>query len=571
MPHFSETLKERFLSGQSNQFILYGNVQDLYPFKENYTSLLKYLNHFLEDSGRFQIHYNIGGGIRFFKQKNRDTLKKAYIADKNIGGTPRSKADWFDKVLLESAFHPQVGIKFIDECLKLESPKDKALNQFSIIIDYAEMLAPSGPSHSLNDSDRQKLVVLSEWLTSPKFINSFHLVIFICDSLASISPILTELPSMTLINIPRPTQENRLDFIRNEYHEHEKKIKIKGSQTKMSFLTAGLTLKGIKHLFLSAGYRETKLDEKQVLEKTNEILGKELGNAIEIFKPKHDFKAVIGASKIKDQLKRQIKLIKLGVPSICPVGILVSGPNGVGKTFIFEAFAKEVGFIAIKLKKIRGQFFGQTDVIFEKLKSVLTSLGKVVIFIDEADTAFGGRGEGTHETEKRLFGNLIQMMGDPANRGKVIWILITARPDKLEPDVKRSGRAGLHLPIFDPEGEERQEFILWILKRVGLEWPKWDPKEQSQFLEITKNFSPADFNEWGVLIESEIRLNKGKLDPKAVFAVTRDFRPADIVKERRYQSLLAAKECSFYSLLPDEFKDDQMVHSEIKKLYSEMR
>ncbi len=56
------------------------------------------------------------------------------------------------------------------------------------------------------------------------------------------------------------------------------------------------------------------------------------------------------------------------------------------------------------LKNIRSQWFGQTDVIFERLRRVLEALEKVVIFVDEADTQFGGVGEGAHETERRLTG-----------------------------------------------------------------------------------------------------------------------------------------------------------------------
>ena len=120
------------------------------------------------------------------------------------------------------------------------------------------------------------------------------------------------------------------------------------------------------------------------------------------------------------------------------------------------------------LKNIRSQWFGQTDVIFERLRRVLEALEKVVIFVDEADTQFGGVGEGAHETERRLTGKVQGMMSDPMLRGKVIWLLMTARIHLLSPDIRRPGRVGdLIIPVLDPEGQDRLDFIKWMLKPAG--------------------------------------------------------------------------------------------------------
>src|SRR5690606_34811156 len=108
-------------------------------------------------------------------------------------------------------------------------------------------------------------------------------------------------------------------------------------------------------------------------------------------------------------------------------GAAVAGPIGGGKTFIFEAVAAELNVPVLTLKNIRSQWYGQTDVLFERLRRVLHSLGRVVIFVDEADTQFGGVGAETHETERRLTGKIQQMMSDPQLRGKVTWLLMTAR------------------------------------------------------------------------------------------------------------------------------------------------
>ena len=44
-------------------------------------------------------------------------------------------------------------------------------------------------------------------------------------------------------------------------------------------------------------------------------------------------------------------------------------------------------------------------------------------------------------------------MGDTRYRGRIIWMLLTARPDLLPIDLKRQGRAEVHIPLFYPTDE----------------------------------------------------------------------------------------------------------------------
>ena len=59
-------------------------------------------------------------------------------------------------------------------------------------------------------------------------------------------------------------------------------------------------------------------------------------------------------------------------------------------------------------------------------------------------------------------------MGDTQYRGRIIWMLLTARPDLLPIDLKRQGRAEVHIPLFYPtdEDEIRQMFVI-LAKKLG--------------------------------------------------------------------------------------------------------
>lgn len=203
------------------------------------------------------------------------------------------------------------------------------------------------------------------------------------------------------------------------------------------------------------------------------------------------------------------------------------------------------------LKNIRSQWFGQTDVIFERLRRVLEALEKVVIFVDEADTQFGGVGEGAHETERRLTGKIQAMMSDPRLRGRVIWLLMTARIHLLSPDIRRPGRVGdLIIPILDPDGEDRREFIDWMIKPTGLSTPElveWLDKEG-----LEKDFSSAAY----AALRSQLKASPPK-DKAALEFVIKDFITPAIGPTRRYQTLQALVNCTRRSLLPDPQVTDE--------------
>src|SRR5207245_8823930 len=92
----------------------------------------------------------------------------------------------------------------------------------------------------------------------------------------------------------------------------------------------------------------------------------------------------------------------------------------------------------IELANIRGSYFGETEKFFELLRWHLDTFGKILILVDEAHTAFGSvHSRDSHETEKRLAGNVIKIIGDPKYLGKVVWGLMTSRPEELDADVKR--------------------------------------------------------------------------------------------------------------------------------------
>ena len=97
---------------------------------------------------------------------------------------------------------------------------------------------------------------------------------------------------------------------------------------------------------------------------------------------------------------------------------------------------------------------------------MLRAMGPVVVVIDEADAALGNReGGGDSGTSSRVFSMIASQMGDTRYRGKLIWMLLTSRPDLLPIDLKRQGRAEVHLPLFSPRDDDEVAVMIKVMAR----------------------------------------------------------------------------------------------------------
>src|SRR4029453_1346376 len=91
--------------------------------------------------------------------------------------------------------------------------------------------------------------------------------------------------------------------------------------------------------------------------------------------------------------------------------------------------------------------------------------GNVIVIIDEADRSFGsGGGEdgdgGDGGTSSRGGAGIKELMGATPNRGRVLFILMTNRPDKLDIDIKRAGRLDRKIPFLYPQTADEVLLIL---------------------------------------------------------------------------------------------------------------
>jgi SpoVK/Ycf46/Vps4 family AAA+-type ATPase len=150
------------------------------------------------------------------------------------------------------------------------------------------------------------------------------------------------------------------------------------------------------------------------------------------------------------------------------MGYLIAGPVGSAKTFLVNCFAGEIGFPCVKFLNFRSQWQGVTEGNLEKILKLLHAMWPVGVIIDEADAFLGDRDQqGDSGTSNRVFAQFASFMGNTEYRGKIVWFLITSRPDLLPVDLKRQGRAEEHLALFYPQTDEEYDALFQIMLKKG--------------------------------------------------------------------------------------------------------
>jgi len=516
-------------------FVLHGNVYDVVLCNRKMTALTEFLTDvLLKESKETIAIYNVATGVRFTKRAANVTE----VEDLLLSTQKDRVFAALERLLI-------------------------GYTKTSVIMEYAEAIAPAGDPNFQSESDRSAIVTLHRWSSLPEIERGDNVVLLVSENLTELAPKLISNPKVAVVEVPMPDYETRREAARLA----DTRLTEKDAE-RYAGITAGLKSIQIASILTPqpAGEEESAdresliaaLPDRLIAERKREILERECFGLVEFVAPAHGFEVVGGMEEVKKDLLVIADSIREGRTSRVPMGILFTGPMGTGKTFVAEAFAKECGLTTIKLKNFRSKWVGATEGNLEKILNVIRAIGQVVVIIDEGDRAFGNTdGEGDGGTSSRVIARIKEFMSDTSNRGRILFLVMTNRPDKLDVDLKRAGRLDRKIPFLYVQTPEEVELVAKALLRKNKIKTDVDLSSiRESFSSKLVGYSNADIEAVLLLANEDAARESGGDAPVLASHFERaaiDYFPSRDVELLEYMELLAVFESSSRRLLPAKY------------------
>lgn len=545
-PDFINQIVTTYQAGKSHAFILHGNA---YDYVVPGLNLNDYLTKML--STRCVVFYNRSKGFSFpspscerqFIQavglnQTQEPDNPALSALRQVRGqsqTPQSPA-------LPTS--PDSALPLIEKFIMTSEPGTAA-----VVIEYAETITPNGDIMTMSATDRTNLVTLSRWGRDPEIESRGQFIFLVTEAIDQINDSLkTAGNKYSVIEVPYPNQAERQAFI--EWYLEAKAgefsgVKMELTPGELANMTAGLNRVHIEDIFLIA-LIEGSLTAETVKNRKNQIIGNEYGEVLEIMEPQGGFETIGGLDYIKGYFSRSvINPMRQGNTRRVPMGVLMLGPAGTGKSIMATAVAKEAGINAVKLNiggQIASKWQGEGERKLAKALRGILNFAPTIVFIDEIDQTIS-RGSGNNQQDSRIFQMLLEFMAETDHRGKVVFLAASNRPDLIDPALLRAGRFDDKIAFLVPSQDERTSIFEVFNRKFGIGLTSIP----TQAVESTDGYTGAEIEaicrKAATLIEDE-----GLTPGEAVIEASRRIKATTRAIE--YMTALAINEISDLDLLP---------------------
>lgn len=550
-PAWWNRCRQALVSGSTKAIILHLNTRDYaVPGKH----LTTYLCKLLANRDVVAI-YNRATGITFpletMEQRARDLLgmNRAQGGQSNVqsaalaalglpGGNQGGQQQW--------PRQPSQALPMLER-LMLSGAR------VTVIVEYAETLLPAADLAALGPDERDLLVTLLRWGSAPELQASDSFAFLLVQNLPDLHSALRAGSSgYYAVEVPLPDREGRLRFI--EWSLTARPIPYDLGPEELANITAGLSLIHLENVLLQAEL-EGRLTRDLVRQHKAQLIQQEYAGLLEMLDPTYGFEAIGGMEQIKAWATAEIiRPVREARLADMPQGVLLVGPPGTGKTYFVKGLAREIGFnaVALNMQNILGGIVGQSERNLARALAVVKSLAPCLVFMDELDQSdVSARGNASgNPVAKNLFNMLLQFLGDPANRGRVVFFGASNRPDLMDEALKRSGRIDAIIPVLLPEEPERAAIAHAAAKRQETEL---GPRTAAFIAERTDKYSAADVT--AVVTKARKvarRESRNAIIAADAMAAIDSLRPSG-AGQADYFTMLAVQACNDTDLLPPRF------------------
>jgi hypothetical protein len=577
LPAWSRRMRDLFRSGSVAQFILHGNVFDLVPYVDRLVSLKVFLDEAMFAGYDTVLHYDRSRGVRASKgQDDWSAWLRQALGDANpISSTrePGVALELIDRYLLRS-----INLQAIQQAqgsgLKAqggEAEKARA-RKIAVVIDFAEFVVPRGDALQLGGPFAANVVKVLGWANDPAILQANIVTVLLVEGLHDLNELVFENPHVADIRLPLPSEPEMVTYLETLSRSQLPDL-VAQSDLPIPVLAqrlTGLSRVGAQRLATMAVRSGQRLTPEWVTQVKKDLIESECQGLLDFIESSLTLDHLAGSDAVKAWLRDDAALLRKGALHALPMGYLIAGRIGTGKTFLVQCWAGELGVPCVVFKNFRDRWVGATESNLEKIFAVLKAIGQVVVFVDEADQAAGKRegGDGDSGLSGRVYAMLAKEMSDTRNRGRILWVFATSRPDLLEVDLKRQGRLDVHVPLFPPQtADEMRALFRAIARKLKF------PLDEADLPLLDAHTGLGSNEIEGVLVRA-LRTWELQADPKRPLKdilgdVLGEVRPSAHTRKLEYMDLVAVKECTDMRFLPPKYRD--LTPEQIETRLAELR
>lgn len=533
-PAWAQELALAYESGAHGQFVLYGNVNDRFPLQGRLTSLTRWLDAQLLTGFSTVFLYDPGNGLSLLRGSAQ---LKQWLASRELASEPWPR-------------EPRAAVERVSHYLRYRANL-RALGQgdeehVAVLVRGADQILPGGRGGDFEIASLASLV--RDWAGEPPFADSAFASFLIADSLNDLHPQVAFNPRVARIRVPLPDARVLGQALAQLRVDHAAAFAADEDAGIAAQALTGVSISALQSLVKTCAFGHRTLGAADWVQAKKQLVETDAADLVEFIDSGRSLDDYHAPAMLKQWLRQDIALWRNGDLRALPMGYLFCGPVGTGKTFLVECLAGEAGVPVLKLKNFRDRWVGSSEGSLEKIFRLIRALGRCIVFIDEADQTLGKRdaGNGDSGLSGRLYSMIAQEMADGDNRGRVMWVLASSRPDLIEVDLKRPGRVDVKIPLLPTTTREESAGLLnALLKRFDLA----PGIEALRKLELPLLLTPGAAEAFAVKAYRLART--GPLAPlEAISASLADYQPPVALEVLEFQMRIAIAEATDLRFVP---------------------
>ena len=542
VPGWLDELRLAYESGAHGQFVLYGNVADRFPLDGRLVSLTRYLDAKLLGTFHIVFLYDPGNGLSLLRGGERFAQWPAAEKIQPWPHDPREAVELISRYLRYRANLQALG---------------RGDNEHvAVILRGAELILPASRQGDFATASLASLV--RDWAAEPPFADMAFASLLLADNLNDLHPLVANNPRIDRVQVPLPDAASLGQCLAQLRIDHPAAFAAEDKGTVQAL--AGVSLSALASLVKRRAHEGKVLGAQDWIEAKKELVENDSAGLVEFIESKRTLDDYHAQDALKVWLRQDMALWQAADLRALPKGYIFCGPVGTGKTYLVECLAGEAGVPVVKLKNFRDRWVGSSEGNLEKIFRLIRGLGRCIVFIDEADQTLGKRdgGSGDSGLSGRLYSMIAQEMGDADNRGKVIWILASSRPDLIEVDLKRPGRVDVKIPLLPTTTvDESAALLKALLKRFEL---KLETKALTK-LPLPLLLTPGAAEALAVKVYRQVRT--AQMEPLAALKhCLQGYQPPVAEQVLRMQMGIAIREATDMAFVPESLRSlaDQSVN-----------